>query len=367
MDSLPISLDVTVNVSQAQAAIAYDMTLLCIVVPVENVTERIQFFTDYASALEATDPGSSLDWALKAFFSQTPRPRGVAVGQVDSGNDLLAEVALIQAAAVDSMKPIYGWILDRTYRDTADQADLSDWVQAQDLAVTALVTNNVLAYSADDETNIAFYAMNAGNSRTAVIYHDTDQYYPDVSILARMLAVDYAGTNAAITAKFKDLPGIPTVPLTATQLAALTARRCNTFTLIGNGNRTFRDGVTSLAGWYLDTVINLDNLQNEMHTAVFNVFLQTPKVPYTVAGQAMLVGAATLICNRYTTNGVLAPRDIPKASGGFTTLPSYVMQPSPVGGATASDRAARVAPPIQITAYEAGAMHTVTINVNAVQ
>ena len=370
--SFPITIDVQVNVSQAQAAIAYDMTLACIIIPGPTpVVTRLEYFLTYASAIVPEGPvvaGSTTDYALKAFFGQPNRPNGVAIGFADPANSLISEAALIQAASLANGKPIYGWCLDSTFRDTVAQAAFADWVAAQPFGVAALVTNNPLAYSSADVTNIAYHCLNTGNNRACVIYHDNAQYFPDMSILSLMLSVNYQLANSTITAKFKQLPGIPTTPLTATQLAALESRNCNCYILVGNGNQTFTDGVVSSVGWFLDTLINLDNFANDMQTAVFNVFLQNAKLPFTTPGQMLLAGAATNICQQYVNNGTFAPRDVLKPSGsGFTTLPAYLLTPSPVGGASTSARAARTCPPILITAYEAGALHTVSINVSAIQ
>jgi hypothetical protein len=187
--------------------------------------------------------------------------------------------------------------------------------------------------------------------------------------MARAIGVDYALQNAALTMKFKDLPGIDTVTITETQLLALEARSINTFTLIGNNARTYRNGVMSAANWYIDTRINLDNYVNELQTQVFNVFLQQPKVPYTPTGQAMLCQAAALISNNYVYNGTFADRqlDDPQSQAGFTIAPAYTITPTPIYRSTDSDRAARIAPPISILAYLSGAIHSVLVNVNVNQ
>ena len=49
---------------------------------------------------------------------------------------------------------------------------------------------------------------------------------------------------------------------------------------------------------------------------------------------------------------------------GYDTLPATSITPASVAGATMSERAARIAPPIAITAYEAGAFHSVAIAVS---
>jgi len=63
---------------------------------------------------------------------------------------------------------------------------------------------------------------------------------------------------------------------------------------------------------------------------------------------------------------VFAPRDIESdtVESGFVTLPATNIVPVPVAFATTSERAARIAPPIKIDAYEAGAFHRVSINVD---
>ena len=364
----PISIDVQVSVSQLQSAIATNMTLGCIVIPGPTpVVNRFTIFADYKSALASTTPGSSLDYALQAFYSQPNNPGMVAVGEIDLANDFMAEVTLIQTAAINAGSPCYGWILDKTFRDTAHQVAFLPWAMANGY-FSPQVTNNDLAYNPDDVTNLAYLAGQLGGTgRLRPIYHDNAQYYPDASLMALMLGINYQQVGSTIDAQYKDLPSIPPVNITTTHLLALIARNCSTFILEGNGNRCYRDAV-SAGGWYSDTVVNLDNYQNDLQTAVFNVRLQNGKVPYTIPGQMMDVSAITTVSNMYVQNGTLAPRDVPNPSGiGFKTIPAYVITPSPVGGATASMRAAHTSPPITITAYESGSMRQIKINVNAIQ
>ena len=89
-------------------------------------------------------------------------------------------------------------------------------------------------------------------------------------------------------------------------------------------------------------------------------------MPYTQAGQNLLVSAAAKINRRYTDNGTFAPRDVESdnTETGYDTLPATSITPASVAGATMSERAARIAPPIAITAYEAGAFHSVAIAVS---
>lgn len=274
-------------------------------------------------------------------------------------------MALIQTAARCAGRSVFAWTLDRQYRDTQDQKDFADWAEAQDQAYFSACTNSVQAYNTADTTNIGFYAHNKGYIKTSVMYHNNPQVYPDVSYAALALSVNYALENSTLTMKFKQLTGIETVPLTETQLSSLKARRINTYVSMGNSSSVVREGVQSADSWFTDSHVNLSNYKEELQVEVFNVFMRNKKVKYTSAGQDLLVSAAAKINNRYIRNGTFADREEETTDNetGYTTLPACTITPAPIYSATTSERANRVAPPIAIVAYEAGAFHSVAIDV----
>lgn len=278
---------------------------------------------------------------------------------------LVSEAALIQTAARCAGRSVFAWTLDRQYRDTQDQKDFADWAEAQDQAYFSACTNSVQAYNTADTTNIGFYAHNKGYIKTSVMYHNNPQVYPDVSYAALALSVNYALENSTLTMKFKKLTGIETVPLTETQLSSLKARRINTYVSMGNSSSVVREGVQSADSWFTDSHVNLSNYKEELQVEVFNVFMRNKKVKYTSAGQDLLVSAAAKINNRYIRNGTFADREEETTDNetGYTTLPACTITPAPIYSATTSERANRVAPPIAIVAYEAGAFHSVAIDV----
>lgn len=278
---------------------------------------------------------------------------------------LVSEVALIQTAARCAGRSVFAWTLDRQYRDTQDQKDFADWAEAQDQAYFSACTNSVQAYNTADTTNIGFYAHNKGYIKTSVMYHNNPQVYPDVSYAALALSVNYALENSTLTMKFKQLTGIETVPLTETQLSSLKARRINTYVSMGNSSSVVREGVQSADSWFTDSHVNLSNYKEELQVEVFNVFMRNKKVKYTSAGQDLLVSAAAKINNRYIRNGTFADREEETTDNetGYTTLPACTVTPAPIYSTTTSERANRVAPPIAIVAYEAGAFHSVAIDV----
>lgn len=312
---------------------------------------------DYASfASSITD--------LSAILALT---QSTAASRIDgyTPGGLVSEVSLIQTAARCAGRSVFAWTLDRQYRDTQDQKDFADWAEAQDQAYFSACTNSVQAYNTADTTNIGFYAHNKGYIKTSVMYHNNPQVYPDVSYAALALSVNYALENSTLTMKFKQLTGIETVPLTETQLSSLKARRINTYVSMGNSSSVVREGVQSADSWFTDSHVNLSNYKEELQVEVFNVFMRNKKVKYTSAGQDLLVSAAAKINNRYIRNGTFADREEETTDNetGYTTLPACTITPAPIYSATTSERANRVAPPIAIVAYEAGAFHSVAIDV----
>lgn len=301
---------------------------------------------------------------LSAILALT---QSTAASRIDgyTPGGLVSEVALIQTAARCAGRSVFAWTLDRQYRDTQDQKDFADWAEAQDQAYFSACTNSVQAYNTADTTNIGFYAHNKGYIKTSVMYHNNPQVYPDVSYAALALSVNYALENSTLTMKFKQLTGIGTVPLTETQLSSLKARRINTYVSMGNSSSVVREGVQSADSWFTDSHVNLSNYKEELQVEVFNVFMRNKKVKYTSAGQDLLVSAAAKINNRYIRNGTFADREEETTDNetGYTTLPACTITPAPIYSATTSERANRVAPPIAIVAYEAGAFHSVAIDV----
>jgi hypothetical protein len=296
---------------------------------------------------------------------------GASLSQGHTFGDLVTEAEIVRQTSINNGYPIFGWCLDSSYRaDGTDDEAFAAWVAALKLGFTILCSNAVGTYASSETATIAYNVNEeTANKKAAVVFSDSDSQYPDVSIMARMLAVDYSGTNTAITAFGKDLPGMTPVDLTETQLDILLGKRANCLTLMSNSLRMFRQGTTGNANWYIDDAINIDNLVNELETEMHSVFTRNGKVPYTPAGQSMRRSAASKILQKYVTNGVLAPRPIQDLTNesGFTTLPAYSIKQLGVEAATSAMRAARQDLVMQIEVYLANAIHYGAVTINLVQ
>lgn len=345
------------NVSVAGTAAALSGTQIIITSPTTGPTSQI-------SVLAPVSPASGTDISGVGFMNGQ---LGTAIAQVGyTPVDLVSELDLIAEAARCSGRFVYGWVLDAAYRDSNDQIEAAEWAQAR-VAAMPLVSNSPLAWDAGSTTDLGPEIQTLGLYRAWPIYHDNVNYYPDMSLIAGMLAVDYAAENSTRTAKFMDLPGIPTVGLTVSQWLTLESKGYNTFTLTGNTSRVTREGTTGHPSWYIDDLVNLDNFTEELQVAIYNVYLRNKKVPYNVTGQTLLRDASTQICERYTRNGSFSEREVEDATaqGGTRIDPPYTIIDAPLSGQTVSDRAQRIGPPQTIDVNLAGAIHSIAIGVNA--
>ena len=223
---------------------------------------------------------------------------------------IVQEIQLIQSAANCSGEYLYAWVLEEGYRDSQDVLDAAAYIETQDKQIFFPCSNDPLALDAGSSTDIGPELNEFGYLQTTdPIYHSDSEYYPDFALAAIMLAVNYAGTNTTITAKFKNLVGIPTVGLSTSQWTTLEGKGYNTFTLTGNNSRDFREGTNVAAGWFIDDQINLDNFTEELQVAGYNAFLRNGKIPYTPQGQALVEDALTNTCERYVNNGTFADRE----------------------------------------------------------
>lgn len=319
----------------------------------------------FASAAESGTDVSS----LLALTEAT----GASAKDGYTAGSIASELQAIADYAVSAGTFLYGWCLDREYRDTADQAEAATWVNGRSFrACGAFCSNNANAYDPTNTTNNGYKATEAGYAGTNYNYDDNAQVYPDISYLANFLAVNYSGNDTTISGKFKDADGIPAVnfPSIETNVAALSARRINTITgIVGQTIKYFREGVQSSSVWSTDGWVNICNFINELEIEILNVFLRNNKVAYTVNGQNLLIAAASKICNKYKNNGSFADRleEDPTSDTGFKLIPACQIEIQELSATTAAQRAAHIGTPLTITVNESGWMGSIAINVNVTE
>lgn len=226
-----------------------------------------------------------------------------------------------------------------------------------------------------DTTDLAYLMAQAKPAKTALQYSSSSPYAA-ASMLARILSVDYTGTDTAIILMYKDEPGIVPEALTADQYATLKAKNCNALVSFSNGTSGLVTGV-GCDGTWIDTQIGTSAFKLALQNAFFNTLkTMSTKVAQTDAGQHKINVALTQVCQQFVNNGFLAPgvwngplfgslQNNPDGTPPTLTSGFYVYQPL-VSDQSQADRDARVSVAFQIAAKLAGGVQTgsVLITVN---
>lgn len=215
----------------------------------------------------------------------------------------------------------------------------------------------------------------------ALLTYDTTQsgLYPNNIYAAAAVLGNYCGLNtgnagSAFTLNLKSLPGVAPEPLSQTQYTNITAANCNTCASFGPYDGYFISGVLS-SGEFFDQILYRAMLVNLLQTELMNLLVSVPKIPQTNPGEQLLIAQAQSACAQMASIGYLGPGtwdgptvtfangQIAIASG--QSLPSgYLVVAPPYSIQSAADKQARKAMPIYCFINEAGAVHSIVVQVN---
>lgn len=180
----------------------------------------------------------------------------------------------------------------------------------------------------------------------------------------RAMSVDFEGSNTTLTMHLKDLVGItPDTGITQTVLNTCQTVGADVYTNIGPLPKVFCSGGNT----FYDQVYGTLWLIFALQVAGFNALATTgTKLPQTEPGMAVLRNAYTGVCDRGVTNGFIAPGawNSPQTFGNQIDLIASVLQrgyyvySKPVNQQPQAQRAARIAPLVQIAVKLAGAIHS---------
>lgn len=241
-------------------------------------------------------------------------------------------------------------------------------------AIEASTNKHLYAVTIDDTaallpsstTDLAYQLKQLGYSRTFCQYSITAQ--AAISALARLITTNYAASGTAITLMYKQQPGLVPENLTPTQAQALKDKNCNVFVAYDNDTAILQHG-TMVNGTFADIVTGTDWLATTIQTELWNIlYTTTTKIPQTDAGVNLLVTSVERLCTQAVNNGLLAPGVWQGPVFGALSFGDYLAKgfyvyAERVGNQTIADRAARRAPPIQVAAKLAGAIHSVDLSI----
>jgi hypothetical protein len=321
---------------------------------------------DASSVSALSSPGVGTDISGRVYLNADTGAATMTDGYEPT--TLTRELGLIADAAACQKGFIYGWAFAKGYRDNVPvMAEVAAWIQSR-RGVGMIVSNSAVAYNPAARTDIgAVLSDGIRPGDVFLFWDDKRDQYVDVALLSYMLHVDYRQENSTVTAKFKKLELVAPASVTESQLGVLRSKGYNVYASVGNTARYVLDGQQVDPSWYLDSVINFDNLEEQVQTSVMNFFLRRKKVAYRQADVMAYYDAIATVFERFVFNGTLAERQVPDTSekAGYRIEPPYTINIAGLSTMTATDRAARVAPPVEADANEAGAMHSGRITINA--
>lgn len=373
---ISIAFDGAAAVTTASLSFAADNTL-------NAVAARIQaaLVTAGAAGVTCAFDGtrfviSSGTTGASSSVSYTTNPgSGVYFGQM-LGMDAASKPVLTQGSAAEAVEAALQKQQDYNtewygfgFTNTAPESDLilaAGWAEAR-IKIFGYTTANQAVRDPLTTTDIASQLKAKAYRRTFGMY-DSDDNYAAFSAMARAFAVNFNMSKSTITLKFKTLPGVTAENLTTTDANTLDSKNINYYTYFGDSAMVAEGKMAS--GVFFDEVHGLDWLQNAIETNVFGfLYTRATKVPQTDRGMVTIKQQVVAALEDGVTNGLLAPGtwngdEFGQLVTGQYLDTGYYVYAQPMALQNVSDRQARKAPPIQVAAKGAGAIHFVDIAVN---
>lgn len=151
-----------------------------------------------------------------------------------------------------------------------------------------------------DNSSLAFQLMSQNYSRTFLMYHQDSAFdYPEAAWMGRVLPL----VPGSETWSYKTLNNVSYSDLTTTQSNTAHNKNTNTYEFVGGVGITYPGKVAS--GEWIDVIRGIDWLTARIKEAVFSLFVNNPKVPYTDAGIASIQAAVMSVLNTGVANGLL--------------------------------------------------------------
>jgi hypothetical protein len=301
--------------------------------------ERIRYYTSLSAVEADFVAGTEAYKAAQAAFGQEFAPTRFAVGRRDVAED--ADVAL---AAIQQENDDWYCILSES-RVVADILAIAAWTEAQRKIYIACSEDADVLTAVG--TDIASQLKDLNYARTAFLWSDDQDLYPEAAWAGLMLTFDADAPNGHPTWAFKTLAGISADNHTDTEITNLKSKNANYYVEIGGVDITL-DGKMAVGEW-IDIIRGVDWLQARLEERVYSKLVNLPKIPYTDPGLAIIEAEIRAQLDAAITVGYIAAD------------PEYTVTIPLVADISANDKALRTVTGIQFKATVSGAVHIVNI------
>ena len=265
------------------------------------------------------------------------------------------EVALIAIEAIENDWYAMGAI--KKYRDVTAAETMVTAIESR-RKMFLIVSNDANTVILGNTSTLSYFIKNLNYKRSAVIYHDNSDLYPDASWMGQQLPKDLGSTNWA----YKKMAGIaegaavdiPAVSLTETQKDGALDVNCNLYTALLGDSFTYFGTMgggknVDKEGEFIDIIRNIDFLQARIEEGLLSLLVEKEIIPFTNAGISIVDNRLQSRLDEYgVKQGILVEGTVE------TSFPkrSEVSQ---------SDRDDRLLPDGTFQAELAGAVNTVVV------
>jgi len=358
----------TVNVSPGVSPIPGFNELL-IIGPTQKIplATRVYEFTSLTDILaygyQITDPEYI---AAQLYFGQTPKPYKVMLGLKYLTSPAETVIQAVTACRAKSHNWYMCMVTDATASDHLACAAYLEAASPLSVYVYTTADANVLLAS-PSPNDIATTLKGLLYKRTIGQY-STKEARAIAAIMGYACGQNSGLANSAFTLKFKNEVGVTAEPMDANTLAIIEGKNLNLYLNYNDFYNFFEQGVMA-NGWFFDRVVNLDMLGTNIQLNVANLLYSSAKVPQTEAGVHMIMSAVQQACETAFTVGYIGPGvwngpTVLNLMDGDALPRGYSIQAQPLTEQSSADRALRKSPPIYVCITEAGAIHSLVVQVN---
>src|SRR5690606_9516898 len=286
---------------------------------------------------------------------------------------------------------------DATITETLNKArDAYWWYWTVFTAPVLAVANNVKTIAAWCEQNASMMINNQTGAAVADIrdQNKADDIASELTVLGyrhvftaahateaqagtylakHFAVVNYSADSSTITGEFKKSPGVAAEDLKGSAIVAMESKKATFYPIVElqgsqDVGRWLNTITHSTYKEYIDDVVNLDAFINTLTVRLYNALANvTTKLEQTPRGQAVLLATARQVGEQYIANGYLGPRNYVDPDDGeekYTIGFEILTKPEDILDLIPEDRNKRLAAPIRMRLFRAGAIHKAIVDLD---
>lgn len=306
--------------------------------------------------------------AADLYFNQTPAPKAVYVGRIDSTASPAETPVNAFQACLDLNSSFYG--VYACGASVAEQVALVAAIETAGKGCLFFESANADCLVASPETPDIFSSLKtAGRKKAIGIYNAAD--YAGAALMGLAMGLDSGDDNSAFDLYMKELTGITTTDsATQSQLTILENKGGNAFVTRGQGIKMLEMG-NCVDGTPYDETMYLDKTKLLVQNYILKAMTgnTTPKIAQTDDGVALILAAVNSAMEYLKRIGFVAPGnwtapDFASIKTGDMLPAGYMVFSGTLSEMSAADREARKLPNVYIAMKLSGSGRSITVGVN---